>query len=75
MQESMKKQKNNAPERQYSLERQIATGLCIGCGHKVSLCGRPFTADIECSKCNSINKFRNSQQPVNCRSDENHVSS
>ena len=39
-------------------------GLCKNCGHKISLCWRNFTASIECSKCNYINEFLNSQQPV-----------
>lgn len=48
-------------------KRAAATGLCINCGNKITLCGRPFTADVKCSKCNHINSFLMSQQPVSCR--------
>lgn len=41
-----------------------AIGLCVNCGHRVTLCGKPFTADVECANCRVINHFRNSQQPV-----------
>ena len=41
-----------------------AVGLCLCCSHRITLCGKPFTADIECSKCHTINNFRDSQQPV-----------
>ncbi len=41
-----------------------AVGLCLSCSHRITLCGKPFTADIECSKCHTINNFRDSQQPV-----------
>ncbi len=47
-----------------SHKRLNATGLCASCGHKITLCGRPFTADIECCKCHVINHFRTSQQPT-----------
>lgn len=39
-------------------------GLCISCGNRITLCGIGFTADIECCKCRSINRFVNSKQPV-----------
>jgi hypothetical protein len=39
-------------------------GMCLGCGHRLTLCGRPFTAEIECPKCFYINSYRDSQQPV-----------
>jgi len=39
-------------------------GLCSFCGHKITLCGIPFTADIECNKCHTINHFMNSKLPV-----------
>jgi hypothetical protein len=41
-----------------------ATGLCMNCGRKITLCGRPFTADIICRKCKCINHFVMSQQPI-----------
>ncbi len=50
-----------------SRKRLQATGLCINCGNKVTLCGRPFTADIRCNNCHVINHFEMSQQPVSFR--------
>jgi len=47
-----------------SEKRASATGLCKKCGNKITFCGRPFTADIKCCKCNIINQFRMTQQPV-----------
>lgn len=42
-------------------------GFCLRCGHRITLCGLPFTADIKCTKCLYINVFRDSQQPVSGR--------
>jgi len=42
-------------------------GLCISCGHRVTLCGRPFSAEIACGNCKKINVFIDSQQPVAIR--------
>ncbi len=42
-------------------------GTCLRCGHRQTLCGLPFTADIKCGKCLYINEFRDSQQPVSGR--------
>jgi DNA-directed RNA polymerase subunit RPC12/RpoP len=42
-------------------------GICLGCGRKLTFCGSPFTADIECPKCNYINVFVESQQPMGVR--------
>ena len=39
-------------------------GLCAKCGHKMTFCGKPFTAEIPCSKCMFINIFIESKQPV-----------
>jgi len=39
-------------------------GMCLNCGRKLTLCGIPFTLDVVCSKCSSINHFYNSEQPV-----------
>ncbi len=45
----------------------VSVGLCLKCGHKVALCGKPFTADIPCVNCLYINSFVESQQPVSGR--------
>ncbi len=50
--------------RQVRLRKDEDVGLCISCGHKITLCGIGFTADIVCSKCHIINQFRESKQPV-----------
>lgn len=47
-----------------SIRRDGDVGLCIACGHRITLCGIGFTADIECSNCHVINMFRESKQPV-----------
>jgi hypothetical protein len=39
-------------------------GLCLNCGVRITLCGKPFTADIPCCKCLYINVFQESRQPV-----------
>jgi hypothetical protein len=39
-------------------------GMCLSCSHKLTLCGIPFTADVVCCKCNKINSFIDSRQPV-----------
>jgi predicted amidophosphoribosyltransferase len=52
-------------------KRRLSTGLCKQCGAKITFCGRPFTAEIECHKCFSINIFERSQQPVRCVSNAN----
>lgn len=43
-------------------------GVCLNCGHKLTLCGSPFTADVVCGNCNKLNKFYNSKQPVSIES-------
>lgn len=47
-----------------SIRRDEDVGLCIACGHRITLCGIGFTADIECHNCHAINMFRESKQPV-----------
>lgn len=42
-------------------------GLCLNCSHKLTLCGKPFTADVICVKCNYMNHFVSSKQPVHAR--------
>jgi len=42
-------------------------GMCLSCGHKITLCGRPFSAEITCRKCHVINVFKESQQPIEMR--------
>jgi hypothetical protein len=49
------------------ITRRESTGLCLGCGGKLTFCGVPFTADILCRKCNTINVYKDSQQPVSKR--------
>ena len=37
---------------------------CLKCGSRLSFCGMPFTADLECPKCGAINAYEASFQPV-----------
>lgn len=39
-------------------------GLCISCGHRLTLCGKPFTAEILCRNCNKTNVYLESRKPV-----------
>jgi len=39
-------------------------GLCINCGKRVIYCGRPFTDEIPCPHCGTVNVYEESQQPV-----------
>lgn len=50
-----------------SQKRQSQVGICLGCGHRLTFCGSPFTADVKCAKCFYINVFVESQQPVGIR--------
>ena len=45
----------------------IRIGMCLGCGHRLTLCGARFTADIKCHNCMYINVFIESQQPTGIR--------
>jgi hypothetical protein len=42
-------------------------GYCLGCGRRLTLCGRPFTAVVDCRHCGASNVYRDSQQPVALR--------
>jgi hypothetical protein len=55
---------NGTQIRRERVNSDAAIGLCLACSHRITLCGKPFTADIECNKCHTINHFNNSQQPV-----------
>ena len=68
---SSREKSDNAEHRERNCaNRDGAIGMCVNCGHRISLCGRRFTADIECNKCLYINEFRNSQQPISARPGE-----
>jgi hypothetical protein len=59
--------------RHRAIVSQDAIGLCLKCGHRLTLCGKPFTADITCSKCSYINSFKDSQKPISGRDMESAV--
>jgi hypothetical protein len=46
------------------VRKRDCIGLCLKCGHRVSFCGKPFTASIPCRHCLYINIYRESRQPV-----------
>ena len=48
-------------------KRRDSIGMCINCGRRITLCGKPFSAEIPCHKCLYINVFKDSQQPVGGR--------
>lgn len=39
-------------------------GLCLSCGHRLTLCGAAFSAALRCDKCKRINIYKESKQPV-----------
>jgi hypothetical protein len=43
---------------------QSAIGMCINCAKRLTMCGEPFTADIECPNCGAVNVYEESQQPA-----------
>jgi hypothetical protein len=47
-----------------SKTKSMNEGDCLQCGYRLSVCGRPFTADIQCPKCNTVNAYVESYQPV-----------
>jgi hypothetical protein len=42
-------------------------GFCLGCGSRLSICGKPFTADLKCPKCLATNIYEDSFQPSRLR--------
>lgn len=44
-------------------QKSVNEGYCLECGYRLSVCGRPFTADLDCSKCGAINRYIESYQP------------
>jgi hypothetical protein len=48
----------------YPAKRDESIGICLNCGRNLTLCGKPFTAEIPCPKCLYINEFKESQQPI-----------
>jgi ribosomal protein S27E len=60
MEYAKKKDRNNA-------NTEVRTGHCLGCGDKLTFCGQPFTADIECPGCGAVNVYINSFKPGKVR--------
>jgi len=46
---------------------EAITGRCLSCGQRLTLCGVPFTADIMCAKCLTVNVYESSLKPVRVR--------
>lgn len=42
-------------------------GMCRNCGHRLTFCGKEFTAEIPCANCLYINIYKDSRQPVGGR--------
>jgi hypothetical protein len=47
--------------------RRDIVGLCLNCGRRLTLCGEPFTLEIQCAKCFRINVYIDSIRPVSLR--------
>jgi hypothetical protein len=54
-------------DKDYKSSRKLSLrpgeSACLGCGERLTYCGKPFTADIACPKCGAINLYRESQKP------------
>ena len=44
--------------------REAGKGSCLNCAREFSYCGKPFTADLKCPYCGTVNIYEDSQQPV-----------
>jgi predicted RNA-binding Zn-ribbon protein involved in translation (DUF1610 family) len=40
---------------------------CLACRKKLSYCGKPFSAEIACPNCGTVNVYRESQRPEGMR--------
>jgi hypothetical protein len=49
------------------LRKRDMIGLCLRCGHRLTYCGKPFTAEMPCVKCLGINIYAESWQPQRLR--------
>lgn len=38
-------------------------GYCLNCGQRLTHCGLPFTLDVTCNHCNSVNVYIDSVKP------------
>ena len=41
--------------------------MCLVCGNRLTLCGLPFSLEIRCGKCNTVNIYRHYTQPIETR--------
>lgn len=48
-------------------QKHSPIGYCLGCKSELSRCAVPFSAELLCRKCNVINVYKDSQQPVGMR--------
>lgn len=44
--------------------KRAGIGNCLTCGARLTYCGLPFSADIACRLCLSVNRYLHSQQPI-----------
>jgi ribosomal protein L37AE/L43A len=58
---------SECPRQETSKMTAHSIGRCLRCGHRLTLCGIPFTAEIQCDKCLSVNTYSESRQPVSAR--------
>jgi hypothetical protein len=64
MDESTKNATSQENKSKNSGHRATNSGYCLKCGYRLSVCGRPFTTDIQCPKCGTVNSYVQSYQPV-----------
>ena len=46
-----------------SHDKTAHIGYCLGCAARLTFCGQPFTADIECPNCGAVNVYTHSFTP------------
>src|SRR5688500_9966004 len=47
--------------------RAAGIGRCLSCGFEVSRCAVPFSAELTCCKCHTVNVYEDSRQPTKIR--------
>jgi len=53
--------------RRISKRKRDSIGMCLQFGHILTFCGKPFLAELPCTKCLYINAYNDSRQPVSGR--------
>lgn len=51
-------------KRHSAASRSDYIGMCLSCNRRLTYCGKPFTAQIVCRNCLSINVYEQSLKPA-----------